>query len=405
MDVNPSGSQAPPQGQQVEYTAEMRAIYNMIQSATQSISREMESQLNDRLRSVNETLSRLSAAAEAPAGAPATSTETTTQLPPHPPPQTTLDPRRKQLAWPDEFSVGSRYKEWATQMREKLELDKDLLGSDARAWYSINQCLSKGVQSNVSTFYASGGPGGTRQPEQFMKHLDNIYGAILEKEAAQVKLAKCTQSESTPFATFITKFQQLLSDAGGETWGDEARLVWLRGAISEGLKQQLIATDLPTTYYDFVQKVHPIAKRYESTALFKGRRNNSNSGALGGSSAPSPQAPAHSIDPSGDTIMTGVSALGTKKRQPAGRPAAVPRTTSLAAPAPRARWVSDTEVSRRREAGLCFRCGASGHRVAECPYRAAARPRNQTTIHHTIFAAPVLEESSSEEEVSEQGNE
>ncbi|OJD21733.1 hypothetical protein ACJ73_06929 [Blastomyces percursus] len=40
----------------------------------------------------------------------------------------------------------------------------------------------------------------------------------------------------------------------------------------------------------------------------------------------------------------------------------------------RAAWVSPKELEKRKERGLCFRCGTSGHLVTGCPYKPARRP-------------------------------
>lgn len=40
----------------------------------------------------------------------------------------------------------------------------------------------------------------------------------------------------------------------------------------------------------------------------------------------------------------------------------------------RAKWVSGKEIQRRRDGGLCVRCGTDGHYVQSCPYQAARRP-------------------------------
>src|SRR6266516_4947195 len=40
----------------------------------------------------------------------------------------------------------------------------------------------------------------------------------------------------------------------------------------------------------------------------------------------------------------------------------------------RARWVSQQELDRRRQEGVCIRCGGSGHFVGKCEYAATRRP-------------------------------
>ncbi|RHZ43108.1 uncharacterized protein CDV56_100897 [Aspergillus thermomutatus] len=46
---------------------------------------------------------------------------------------------------------------------------------------------------------------------------------------------------------------------------------------------------------------------------------------------------------------------------------------SVASNAKRAKWVSKEELQRRRDKGLCLRCGSAQHHVANCPFRAPHR--------------------------------
>ncbi|OJD23762.1 hypothetical protein ACJ73_04880 [Blastomyces percursus] len=51
----------------------------------------------------------------------------------------------------------------------------------------------------------------------------------------------------------------------------------------------------------------------------------------------------------------------------------------------RAKWVSKDILDQRRQRRLCYRCGASGHMVGNCPYGPAQRAQIPTRV------APVLE--------------
>jgi hypothetical protein len=108
------------------------------------------------------------------------------------------------------------------------------------------------------------------------------------------------------------------------------------------------------------------------------------------------------VDPEGDTIMTPARTTpqaGARANSNGLRGKNVgPNDKS----APRAKWVTKVELNSRREKGLCFRCGASGHRVDSCPYRAAVNPAKATSVN--ISAAsfpPILEETGLEPEESD----
>jgi hypothetical protein len=72
-------------------------------------------------------------------------------------------------------------------------------------------------------------------------------------------------------------------------------------------------------------------------------------------------------------------------------------------PAPRAKWVSKEEFDAWKEKGLCFHCGASGHRADKCPYHLAIPPANASGVSmHTTYVSPVLEEDDKESEDSDE---
>jgi hypothetical protein len=70
----------------------------------------------------------------------------------------------------------------------------------------------------------------------------------------------------------------------------------------------------------------------------------------------------------------------------------------------KAKWVDAAERERHKEKRLCFRCGAAGHRIRECPYAPPTKP--STTINAT-FPGPLLETDQEElaSDASDQGKE
>ncbi|KAF2741590.1 hypothetical protein M011DRAFT_379131, partial [Sporormia fimetaria CBS 119925] len=45
-----------------------------------------------------------------------------------------------------------------------------------------------------------------------------------------------------------------------------------------------------------------------------------------------------------------------------------------------AKWVSRDEIAKRRQNGLCLRCGASGHMVRTCPHLPPRRPQSADSV-------------------------
>lgn len=57
-------------------------------------------------------------------------------------------------------------------MRDKIALDTEIIGGNVAMWYTSLDTQPKNV---VSSFYASGGPGRSRDPAEFMSYLDSTY--------------------------------------------------------------------------------------------------------------------------------------------------------------------------------------------------------------------------------------
>jgi len=60
-----------------------------------------------------------------------------------------------------------------------------------------------------------------------------------------------------------------------------------------------------------------------------------------------------------------------------------------------ARWVSQEELERRKEQGLCLRCGGKGHIIRNCKLKPAKRPAQAARAQVTQTSD---EETSQEEE-------
>jgi hypothetical protein len=285
--------------------------------------------------------------------------------------------RRKALKWPELFDgTRSKFPAWKQEIEDKLDVDKDQVGSWKAQWYGINQCLGEKPKRVVATFYAAGGPLGQYNPEEFLKYLELSYGDPNQASKAAARLRTIKQGERQSFAAFLPTFEQTLAEAGGSDWADAAKLTLLDSAINDNLRRALVSVDLPEDYSSWIQQVIRVSYRLEaiSTGPSKWARYQN----TGSPSKDTQQ------DNDGDVQMSGVMAMTTESRK-----------------SQRARWVPEEEIQKRRQERRCFRCGASAHMVSGCPYLPAIRPRT-TGVASAMFA-PLLEEISIGE--SEEGKE
>ncbi len=370
---------------------------------------QMEAMLLEQ-RHMAEQIQRLSRDAPAQSLLSATTAQNTpaqTRLP-SPQPTTRVEverlPRsgnatRKQLPWPEKFDGDrARFAGWAAQMREKIELDQDLLGADRVIWYGINQALTPRVQAVVDAYYRSGQTQ-SYNPESFLSYLESIYGDHLLAERALRSLRRLKQGGKEAFATFFPKFERLLADAGGASWPDKIRLAYLEDAIDQRLRTSLATVEMPDDYTEYAKKLAKIAWKRE--AAFEDFRSRPN--------APEPRTSGHRTDKDGDTVMTG--RVGTGHRPPQRN---APRTTQSGSgegssqktkndSRRRAKWVDQKERDRRLNEKLCLRCGSSDHFAGDCPYAPAKRPSTRVAAATTVVE-PVLEPET-EDEGSERSTE
>lgn len=293
--------------------------------------------------------------------------------------ETNVLSRRKALKWPEPFDgTRSKFPAWKQEIRDKLEVDEDQIGSWKAQWYGINQCLGEKPKRVVATFYAAGGPLGKYNPEDFLNYLELSYGDPNQASKAAMRLRTIKQGERQSFAAFLPTFEQTLAEAGGSNWADAAKLTLLDSALHDNLRRALVSVDLSGEYTTWIQQVMRVSYKLEAIST----------GPLKWASYQNTGGPPKDTqrDNDGDVRMTGVIAAvtGSRKLQ-------------------RARWVVEEEIQKRRQEKRCFRCGASAHMVSECPYLPARRPRTTGVASVTLATSPLLEEVGEEE--SEEGKE
>ncbi|KAF6792373.1 pol-like protein [Colletotrichum musicola] len=257
--------------------------------------------------------------------------------------------RRKPLPNPPKFTGRRKdYPAWSQQMRDKITLDAGFMGSNDEVWYYINSRLDVDPQQVVATFYAAGGPGGKREPSEFMRYLDRTYKDPSAASRAAAKLRTIRQRDDQPLASFLPRYERILSEAGGASWADQAKITLLEGALSTQLHRALVTVDLPVdNYHGWLMRVQDVAARLERLP-----------GITRGSSSYSPRAPQASRhrDGDGDVVMTGVSRAGNKKGAPE--------------PQRRRRYSSSESESGeqpQKDSRRCYNCNKIGHIAVRCP--------------------------------------
>ncbi|KAK2730030.1 pol-like protein [Colletotrichum kahawae] len=110
-----------------------------------------------------------------------------------------------------------------------------LMGGNAEVWYYINARLEVDPRKVVATFYSAGGPGGKREPSEFMRYLDRTYKDLSATSCVAAELRTIYQRDNQSLASFLPRYERILSEAGGASWADQAKITLLEGALSTQL--------------------------------------------------------------------------------------------------------------------------------------------------------------------------
>lgn len=260
---------------------------------------------------------------------------------------------------------------WKITMQHKLRTDKIFIGGPQELWVFLWGNLAPKVQSRVAAFYEEGGARYAYDTDRFLDYLTTCYGDPHRKSGALAKLELFRMRDQDSFARFHVQFEQLLAQAGGLTWSDEVKVNYFRSRLSPRLRDKAIGiiTD-PTQYEQTVDAYRRIAYEVEAWDMEQRHRKRGQGHQGGGTKqTSSPSGPQ-----GGDVVMTDVAVMSPS--HPRQSTATGPQRGGARASGARqrARWASMEEMNRRRESGVCLRCGHQGHFARSCSLLPAQRP-------------------------------
>jgi hypothetical protein len=319
-----------------------------VQAMMQQMERRADAQ-DERIRQLEDMLLRQAASTSTHGNV----TESTVEPPQTPTETVASSTRRPRARLPDPPLFAGSVNDWPTwriTMENKLAVDSEAIGSRQDQFMYVFSRLEKLAWKNTGTYVKHSRD--TAGPDDLLAYLEGMYGDPNAQSRAARRLHQIKQISGQPFNRFLPKLEKEFADAGAINWPDEARRQILLGALNEEMSAALMNRGVPATYSGLVSRLHEITTDMDALNLSKNRSNK----------APRRQ----QKDPDSDAMdwTPTVSANRVNPRENRSRKGVDKR----------AKWASHEEMTRRREEGLCLRCGSDNHHIAECPYRPAERP-------------------------------
>lgn len=90
-----------------------------------------------------------------------------------------------------------------------------------------------------SDLLCEAGPACHYASEAFMAYLDRMYRDQSSQARAANELRTHRQCHGVPLASFLSKFERELVEAGGADWADNAKITFLEGTLKTQLQRSI----------------------------------------------------------------------------------------------------------------------------------------------------------------------
>ena len=270
---------------------------------------------------------------------------------------TTRRPRAR-LPDPSKFAGStSDWPSWKITIISKLQVDGEAIGSASDQLIYIFTRLEKLAWKNTTAFMQQRKD--TASPHELLAYLERIYGNPNIQAQAARRLHVLKQKGDQPFSKFLPQLEREFADAGALEWADEPKRQIVLNALNETMTNALRHRGVPKTFQGLIDQLHEISTDYDTLDTPRSRVKKT--------WKPHKQEEYH------DT-MDWTPSVSAVKANRFTRDSPPNRGRDQYLTGKRAKWVEPEELDRRREEGLCIRCGRSSCRIATCPLKPARRP-------------------------------
>lgn len=283
-----------------------------------------------------------------------------------------MDKRRPKEKLPTLDKYGGKrqeWDEWHLAATNKLMVDGEAIGTALDQFMYLFSRLTGDAARAVSTKAQTLSTNKTGNGSEFLIYLDTIYGDPNKRSRALQQLYSMKQKEQESFATFLPKFETVLTNAGWADYGDEQKISLLKNALNKEMRLQtvnLIGTSM-LSWASYVSHLQTVSSE------------------LAGIQQASRKQYIH---------------FGNQRTESSEMDWEPTKSNTISNPAKttnrkRATWVTKEAIAVRREKGLCLRCGRPGHMLNNCNLLPATRP-NSAKVYNISTTKEILKAAMAE---------
>ena len=271
---------------------------------------------------------------------------------------------------------------WLQTATAKLAVDFAGCMEKTKFWFLVGK-LRGDAAEKITPWIRQHSDRGYVSSVELLSKIREVFGDRYERENALVRLNKLRQGSGKTFRAHLQEFEKLLLEAGRYVDSDASKKASLEATISKELYERTISMGTRRmTYDEYKESLLEVSEKIQQSrrpwTTYRGYQ----------------QQREVSVDQESNDPMDW---------QPSIARASVSEGK-------RAKWVASTEIQKRRDQGLCVRCGADGHFVSRCPFLPARRPGDPRLGQRpakkvAVAVAPLLDEHESKDEKYEQGKE
>jgi hypothetical protein len=316
--------------------------------------------------------------------------------------------RLEKVPWPEWDGTQEKFALYFVELKAKIEGSRGVLGTGRDICLAMNATLPAAQKELVSGWFldqAASVSGTDWNYEAYLEVFREQFEDTLATQNAIDTLFRMRQNRDQLLADFLKDWLYTLRQcrgSGSASWPDAVAIGHLHHALNDKLKDKIVAvwfswekTDLADTIRNLkgvacvlegMPGYQPVNSAYTKT--FYARQAGAPIQVPQGENRPG-------TDHEGDVAMTGMSAV-----QIAALKKCLDNNSgdnrAKGSTKPRARWRSQEEFERLREAKLCSRCEKPGHIGPNCrTYRAAIKPSVNAAT--TATSPCVCQQSGNEE--------